>query len=210
MRIAIVAVALLVALSGCGAAEDAAEQPAPAYTIVDKPDSGQGQGSIVAQVKRKGTTAELRAVFDAIRQDFSQEERGYYVAIDCETGGSKAAANRLANGRYAVGRLGAAQTGLDDGQAEFEVNAGSQCPLKSRDVADAYALKRSGGVRTGCSAAKPGADAARTPGCIYAAALAGCAAAREGEPDPSATAPRDGDFTEPALRAVMARAYRDC
>ncbi len=67
-----------------------------------------------------------------------------------------------------------------------------------------------GAQRTGCSDAKPGPEAARHPGCIYSAALAGCAAALDGRPNPATRKPRPGDFTEPQLRAIMATAYKDC
>lgn len=36
--------------------------------------------------------------------------------------------NRLANGKKAVGTVGAASTGLADGQTEYEANKGRTCP----------------------------------------------------------------------------------
>ncbi len=94
--------------------------------------------------------------------------------------------------------------------AALLVGCGTEAPPAPSDPADAYALKKSSGQHTGCSDAKPGPEAARHPGCIYSAALAGCAAALDGRPDPATRKPRPGDFTEPQLRAVMATAYKDC
>ncbi|WP_328438300.1 hypothetical protein [Nocardia puris] len=53
-------------------------------------------------------------------------EGGYWVRINCETGGSDTADNRLANGHIGVGRLGIAQTG-DLGGFDGVV-PGATCP----------------------------------------------------------------------------------
>lgn len=72
--------------------------------------------------------------------------------------------------------------------------------------ADAYALKKSGGETLGCSEAKPGKEARRTPGCIYAAAFTGCVAALDGTGREVATDEAD----LPELQDVYDMAYRDC
>jgi hypothetical protein len=58
------------------------------------------------------------------------DEAGYFVYINCSTGGTAGADNRLANGRYAKGNIGVATTGLNDGDKEFEPVEGRDCPAK--------------------------------------------------------------------------------
>ncbi len=73
--------------------------------------------------------ADLRKVFDDVvskHQDLA--DGGYHVQINCSTGGSASADNRLGNGRFAIGALGAAQVGLKDGASEFKVNEHATCP----------------------------------------------------------------------------------
>ncbi|MFI5783943.1 hypothetical protein [Nocardia sp. NPDC051570] len=53
-------------------------------------------------------------------------EGGYWIGINCTTGGTEKADRRLANGTIAVGQLGKAQIG---GLGKFEgVVSGAQCP----------------------------------------------------------------------------------
>jgi energy-converting hydrogenase Eha subunit B len=81
----------------------------------------------VAEVDTMPVNGGLRQIFDDIRQKHSDIDGGYFVRINCSTGGAAKADNRLANGRYAVGRLGAAQTGLPVGGSEFSVNEERTC-----------------------------------------------------------------------------------
>ncbi|WP_212822316.1 hypothetical protein [Polymorphospora rubra] len=92
----------------------------PAYTVVEQTDNGH----ITIEVE---STKGLRAVFDDIRGKQSAEG-GYWVWIDCASGGTESVANRLASGRFAIGTLGRAQTGLDEGEVAWEVNEGRSCP----------------------------------------------------------------------------------
>lgn len=73
------------------------------------------------------STDGIRAVFEDVISDID-EEGGWHVLVNCSTGGSAAADNRLGNGAYAIGDLGAAQTGLDAGESEFETLSNRQCP----------------------------------------------------------------------------------
>ena len=100
---------------------------APAYEVVQQDDSGNMR-NVVVEVD---STKDLRAVFDAITEDLT-DEAGYFVEINCSTGGTKDVDNRLANGRYAVGNMGQAATGLDEGGSEFSTHKGRSCPDKSR------------------------------------------------------------------------------
>ncbi|MFM9675786.1 hypothetical protein [Streptomyces brasiliscabiei] len=70
-------------------------------------------------------------MFNAVAEDLT-DEAGYYVMINCSTGGTTDVDNRLANGQKAVGNMGAATTGLEEGGTEFSTNKGRSCPDKSR------------------------------------------------------------------------------
>ncbi|MGD6762059.1 hypothetical protein ACOKM5_24300 [Streptomyces sp. BH097] len=115
------AAALTACSSDSGDDKPAAE--APAYEITKQDDSGN-QRNVVVEVK---TTKNLRAVFDDVAGKLT-DEAGYFVQINCTTGATSGADNRLANGKKAVGNMGAAATGLDDGKTEYEANKGTACP----------------------------------------------------------------------------------
>lgn len=118
-------VAVIFALAGSSGDDKtpSTESPAPTYTVGSVDERGQQR-----YVTVKVTTATgLREVFDAVRDRY-QDEGGYFVSIDCATGGTTKAANRLATGKYAVGQEGAAATGLKDGDSEFTPNQPARCP----------------------------------------------------------------------------------
>jgi hypothetical protein len=121
-------VALLIILGsaldgGDGGTEDA--KP-PKYNVVEQDDTGNKR-NVVVEVD---TTANLRKVFDTVADNLS-DEAGYYIMINCSTGGTKDVDNRLANGQKAIGRLGAATTGLEPGGTEFSTNEERSCPDKA-------------------------------------------------------------------------------
>lgn len=111
--------AALVLLAGCGGGEQQPETQAPPYEVVREADD-----QVIVEVE---STEGLADVFEAVIADID-EEGGWYVTINCSTGGTDTSDNRLANGRYAVGNLGAAQTGLDDGETAFETVPDRECP----------------------------------------------------------------------------------
>jgi hypothetical protein len=120
----VLAALLVGSLAACGdAAETGEETAAPDYEIVEDDD----QGTIVAEVDSLPDPSGLEAIFAAVRDDNDSKDGSYSLGIDCSTGGTWAAANRLASGRF--GDLGAAQTGLQDGASEFEVNDDRTCPV---------------------------------------------------------------------------------
>ena len=119
------AAAALVTLAACSPDDGSTDAKPPAYKVTEQETSGN-QRNITAQVN---TTKNLRAVFDDII-DKLDEDAGYFVYINCSTGSTKAWQNRLANGRYARGNIGAATTGLADGDVEFEAVKGATCPDK--------------------------------------------------------------------------------
>ncbi|AQS70854.1 hypothetical protein [Streptomyces pactum] len=97
----------------------------PAYTVVEQDDEGNKR-LVVVEVD---TTKDLRTVFNAVT-DSLDDEAGYFVQINCSTGGTDKVDNRLANGRYAAGHMGSVVTGLDEGATDFETNEGRSCPAK--------------------------------------------------------------------------------
>ncbi|MCD9592442.1 hypothetical protein [Streptomyces sp. 8ZJF_21] len=114
-------------LIACDSDEKADDKAAiPPYKITHRDTSGN-QREIEVQVD---SAKSLRIIFDDVTKDLT-DEAGYTVLINCSTGGSKAADNRLANGTYAVGNIGAAGTGLKDGEKKFEPVEGRTCPDKS-------------------------------------------------------------------------------
>ena len=118
-------VAALAALTACSSdsSDDKPAAKAPAYTITHQDDSGN-QRRVQVEVN---STDGLRAVFDDVSAKLT-DDAGWFVEINCSSGGTAKADNRLANGRKAVGRIGAAATGLADGETEFQVNDGATCP----------------------------------------------------------------------------------
>ncbi|UIX33558.1 hypothetical protein [Streptomyces sp. GQFP] len=125
---AAVLLAALAALTACSSGDDSSSDKAadvPAYEIT-KQDTSGNQRTVTVEVK---TTKGLRAVFDDVAGKL-HEDAGYFVEINCATGGTASVDNRLANGRKAVGNIGAASTGLDDGKTEYEAQEGRTCPAK--------------------------------------------------------------------------------
>ncbi|MFP8960024.1 hypothetical protein ACLIYP_05545 [Streptomyces nanhaiensis] len=102
---------------------DTAKPAAPKYEITHQDDTGN-QREVVVEVE---TTKNLEAVFEDVAGKLD-DEAGYFVLINCTSGGAKAADNRLANGRVAVGKMGAASTGMNEGDREFEPVKGATCP----------------------------------------------------------------------------------
>ncbi|GAA2457024.1 hypothetical protein [Streptomyces macrosporus] len=125
---AIAATMLLALTTACTGSDDTADtktEPAkvPPYEIVQQDDSGN-QREIVVEVD---STKGLKTIFEDVAKDLT-EEAGYFITINCASGGSDAADNRLANGRKAVGAMGAAATGMDEGATEYEPVKGATCP----------------------------------------------------------------------------------
>lgn len=138
MRIRHTAAATIVitalALTGCNAdtgddkassksSSPAAKAKTPAYKIVEQETSGNTR-QVVIEVD---TTKDLKAVFTAVTKTL-KDEAGYFIDINCSTGGTKTVDNRLATGKLARGNMGAAATGLDEDDSEFSTNKGRTCP----------------------------------------------------------------------------------
>ncbi|MFF9284853.1 hypothetical protein [Streptomyces griseosporeus] len=118
------AVAALASLTACSSSDSNDDKPAaPPYKIT-KQDASGNQRQVTVEVT---STKDLRAVFDDVADKLT-DDAGYFVEINCATGGTAKADNRLANGKKAVGNIGAAATGLDDGKTQFEEQPGAKCP----------------------------------------------------------------------------------
>ncbi|MEV8042446.1 hypothetical protein AB0P02_01195 [Streptomyces griseoluteus] len=127
---AVTLAAAALALTACTApAPTDAKASAPPYKIVKADGSGKMRDIVVEVDSTKG----LRQVFDDVT-DRLPDEAGYWVQINCSTGGTDKLDNRLANGRYAVGRIGSITTGLDEGASEYETNPGRKCPDKDPSI----------------------------------------------------------------------------
>ena len=188
------------------------------YSVSDYAATG-GRVWILVEVPRAYAADQLREVFDRVRAENLEPERGVFVAIKCETGNDEVGADRLAFGRYAVGAGGAAQTRLAAGEAAFSVFKGRTCAPRTveeearanrpAERADAFALEQSGGIRTGCDDAASRSEAAREPGCVYVAARRGCLDALNRSRRSSPKALRE-TFPVPALRRAYAFAVSSC
>ncbi|MYR46609.1 hypothetical protein [Streptomyces sp. SID5910] len=117
---AVLLAAALATLTACSSDDstDAAPKNTPAYEITRQDDSGN-QRIVTVEVK---TTDGMQDVFEDVAGKLS-EDAGYFVEINCAPGGA-----RLANGKKAVGNMGAAATGLDDGKSEYEAQPNAKCP----------------------------------------------------------------------------------
>lgn len=106
-----------------GTATSSPAESVPEYRVV----TADEDGTIVVEVDAMPAGDGLRQIFDDIRAAQTRES-GYWVQINCSSGETDTFDNRLANGRFGIGPLGEAQTGLPEGEAEFEPVDGRSCP----------------------------------------------------------------------------------
>lgn len=99
-------------------------------------------------------------------------------------------------------------------QSPATTEADAAAPARTADttpeeVAEGYALGRSGGARTGCAQAAPGTESEQHPGCTFFVAFTGCMEGQTGEQfGPLAV---EEEFpAEPALVALHEQAVQDC
>ncbi|MET9729659.1 hypothetical protein ABZZ79_03030 [Streptomyces sp. NPDC006458] len=148
------AIALLAsALTACSASSTDDNADAPAYKVVTQDASGNKRNVVVEVDTAKG----LRAVFDAVVGDLT-DEAGYYIMINCSTGGTADLDNRLANGQKAIGRMGAATTGLEEGGTEFSTNDGRTCPVSAAEQAKKKAALEAAATAAGIPPEPTGVD----------------------------------------------------
>lgn len=97
---------------------------APPFEVEGPPSSS---GEIRVIVDRTITEGEAYVIAELIRGDLS-EPGGYFVSINCRTGGTDTFDNRQGNATIAVGELGMAQTGFVREGATVELVEGRTCP----------------------------------------------------------------------------------
>lgn len=78
-------------------------------------------------VARLPSQAQLENVLAEVKSDYGKDDGGYHVAFDCSPDMSPAAASRIANGKFAVGAIGAARTGLRIGGSEVVMLDNAAC-----------------------------------------------------------------------------------
>ncbi|MEV6536795.1 hypothetical protein AB0M86_45815 [Streptomyces sp. NPDC051639] len=117
------ALALAAMLTACSSSDSKPAAKAPAYKITHQDESGN-QRTVTVEVT---SAKQIRAVFDDVAAKLT-DPAGYFVEINCSTGGTAKVDNRLANGRKAVGNIGAASTGLGDGKTDYQAQQGHSCP----------------------------------------------------------------------------------
>lgn len=115
------------------------------YRVTD--DSTRGYARYMTLEVDAWNDSAATTILADLQRDLT-DEGGYFVTIDCSTGGTSGAANRLASARFAVGTKGRAATGLADGQLDLQINEGRTCPvilpagapgsLTAQDVVDEF------------------------------------------------------------------------
>ncbi|MBM4574956.1 hypothetical protein GS896_25660 [Rhodococcus hoagii] len=96
--------------------------PAAPYTL-----HRDGKDEFTATVTTADTQA-LRVTWQKIRKEIlaSEPDGGYFIHFDCANP-TPEHSPRIGNGKVAVGRLGAAQTGLNAGSHEMKFVDGARC-----------------------------------------------------------------------------------
>jgi len=92
-------------------------------------ETGKKPSNLRVTVDRLYTLPEMTAIVADLQHRYADQPDGYFVQINCSVGGTASLDYRLANAKFAVGRIGAARTGLDDGDREVIMVVGDrQCP----------------------------------------------------------------------------------
>lgn len=119
---AIAATAMAFMLAGCSTPPTATLTPA--YRL----EEGNKRTDLRVTIGRLYTPREMFAIVEDLQVKYADRDDGYFVRINCSVGGTEHVDNRLANGKFAVGRIGAARTGLDDGDYELSIRPEAHCP----------------------------------------------------------------------------------
>lgn len=118
------------------APSDVSTAAAPAYRL----QIGKKPSSLEVYVSKMPTYGEAQAIIADLQRKFEDKDDGYFVSINCSEGGTRDVDNRLGNGKFAIGAIGAARTGLDEGQYEVALVDGAKCPPDPLPTAAAAAL----------------------------------------------------------------------
>lgn len=128
---ALVLMAIIGALGGGGddsdsTASSTSSPSAPAYRL----EIGEKPSTLNVFVPKLPTAGETSLIVEDLQGQYSGKDDGYFVRIYCESSSHLESGNILANAKFAVGNIGAARTGLNDGEKEIKAINGAQCPLK--------------------------------------------------------------------------------
>ncbi|MDA0250712.1 MAG: hypothetical protein O3A42_07115 [Actinobacteria bacterium] len=140
MRTAIASIAactVVIAAVGCGGTQDAAPERQKATATMPSTESAAPSYRLEVRderyldvfVDQLYPAADLQGIVAELQGQFADRQGGYFVQINCSTGGTSGADNRLANAKFAVGSVGAASTGLPAGERSFKAVDGAQCPV---------------------------------------------------------------------------------
>jgi hypothetical protein len=101
----------------------------PAMTVPSyRLEVGEKPSTLDVFVDKTPTSAEAAQIVGDLQGKYAGKDDAYFVTINCSKGGTRDVDNRLANGKFAVGSIGAARTGLDDGAREVSLVEGNKCP----------------------------------------------------------------------------------
>ncbi|MBX7431128.1 hypothetical protein JDV09_03235 [Mycobacterium sp. Y57] len=133
MRTVLVGVVMVAAvlLGGCGTPQGGDGRSSPSSTGIAAPPyrvERSAQDTLRVFVDQLYSPSELDSIVAELQQQYADQPDGYFVQINCSTGGTESSDNRLANARFAVGAIGAARLGLADGAREFKPLTGVKCP----------------------------------------------------------------------------------
>ncbi|BBX30541.1 hypothetical protein [Mycolicibacterium alvei] len=131
-KVLLLGAVLSVAIVGACATESSTDAAAPSDVGTAAPayrlEIGKKPSSLEVYVSKMPTHGEAEAIIADLQRKFEDKDDGYFVSINCSAGGTRDVDNRLGNGKFAIGAIGAARTGLDEAQHEVALVDGGKCP----------------------------------------------------------------------------------
>lgn len=128
--------------------------PTPSYRL----EVGAKPSSLEVYIDRVYSESELAAIVGELQSKYAVRDDGYFVRINCAYGSTDRNDNRLANAKFAVGPIGAARTGLADGEREITLVEGAECPPSQLPSAPPDAVSAKDVVDAVISAGLPAGD----------------------------------------------------
>lgn len=115
------------ALAGCGSSGGDTETSAADVTY-GSPVWGDENVAVV-EVETTEQSDVQAAVEDAVNDiDETKGDGGWFIYAVCSTGGTEAEPNLVGTARFAKGDDGVKQTGISEGEYEFEFAPAASCP----------------------------------------------------------------------------------
>ncbi len=148
------------AVSACGSSEKPSGQSSSPGTDVPtyRLQIGEKPSTLNVYVTELPTSGEAALIVEDLQHQYADRDDGYFVQIYCEERGQFEAENRLFMGKFAVGSVGAARTGLPEGAKEIEPVRNAQCPAATLAPADTNALTAEQVVDAVVAAGLPATD----------------------------------------------------